>query len=393
MSSLITVWAVGAIALAVWMLDRLYDQWGEIKSAGEASGVLFVLLVTCVTWPLWLAAVLLYGAVTVGGRLFLGVLLAFSLPAQARIATRPAPVPLLQARTPPAASFPPGLAGVLGGQAVPAPVAPPELLTLRACVWGDSQQGTPVFRQVVAAMQAEAPAFLLTTGDVIQNRGAFPTEWLDQFLVPLAPLLHLPRFGCLGNHCDPLGFRANVCQLPSRLPGGLGLWQSVDVGPARFLFMDSNQESFELRTSMMAGGPQRAWLLAELARPRPPVLVAMFHAPAVTELWTGTCYYLRTGVEHAPWVWAMDTLAAAGCALVLNGHAHGYQRGTWRGMAWVVTGGGGGGLDSECCPDIPEVDVRRPVHHFCTLDISPTGLVLRALDLQRREFDRVEVRR
>lgn len=288
------------------------------------------------------------------------------------------------------------LAAIALQAAVLVPPVAPEILSLRACVWGDAQNGTPVFRQIVAGMQVERPNFLLSTGDNIQNRGAIPTEWLDQFLVPLAPLLHLPRFGCLGNHCDPIGFQANVYPLPSHLPGGLGLWGAVTVGQVRVLLLDSNQESTELRLSMAAGGPQRAWLLTELASPAWAAAtwrLALWHAPAVTELWTGACFYPRESVEHAPWVWAMDALAAAGCHLVANGHAHGYQRGTWRGMAWVCSGGGGGALDSPVCVPLPEVDVALAVHHFCTLDFSPTVLLLRALDLGRREIDRVTIAR
>ena len=285
---------------------------------------------------------------------------------------------------------------LLVAQAFIAPVMPAETVSMRACVWGDNQAGVPVFRQIVAAMERERPDFLLTTGDVIQNRGAIPGEWATQFLEPLAPILHLPRFGCLGNHCEPTGFMALVNQhVTAHLPGGLGLWGAVTIGGARILFMDSNQESLELRTSMMAGGPQRAWLEAQIALPEWRAArwrICMWHAPPSTELWTGACYYLRTDIAHAPWLWAMDRIARSGGDLLLCGHAHGYQRGAWGEMALVVTGGGGGGLDSACCPNLEEIQVALAVHHYVVLDMGEKALTVTAKNVQGQTIDEVTIR-
>lgn len=264
---------------------------------------------------------------------------------------------------------------------VVAPAVPVMPEPLRVVAFGDNQNGPQTFGRLVLAARAERPDLLAFLGDQIQNRGAVPTEWLDQFLAPLSPLTQVPRIGCIGNHDDPPGFAALVSPLQSHLPGGLGLWGSVDLPGVRWIMLDSNQESAELRLSMAAGGPQRAWLQADLTRPRGGLrLVATWHAPAATSLWDAGCYYPRTDIAHAPWVWAMDALAAAGCDLVLNGHAHGYQRGSWRGMTWVVSGGGGGALDGPCSPFQPELPLAIQAHHYLVLTFD-RGIDVRAVGL------------
>jgi len=267
----------------------------------------------------------------------------------------------------------------------------------RVGIWGDNQLGVAPFRQVLAGFVAEGAELLLGTGDYIQNEGS-DADWRAQFAAPIGMLArYLPLMGCRGNHDgeDQLAQNRWPVPGPNAQPASPG-WRSSSLGPAFFIVLDSNQQTYDLRVSMRPGGPQRVWLEQEVrsaACQAATWRVAVFHHPPKTEQWDGGCFY----PELTDWSAAMDLLAGAGVHLVLNGHAHSYQRGAWRGMAWVVTGGGGGWLDQAHCRDLPEISVNagggRQVHHFLTLDVGPERLLLRALDLQRREFDRVEVRR
>lgn len=88
----------------------------------------------------------------------------------------------------------------------------------------------------------------------------------------------------------------------------------------------------------------------------------------------------------------MDTLAAGRVSLVLNGHSHSYQRGQWLGACWIISGGGGGYLDTTHCQDLQEITVAQAIHHCLVMDVTPDALTVRALDTQRREFDRIVIR-
>ena len=278
-------------------------------------------------------------------------------------------------------------------------LAPVEPVSYRLGVWGDSQEGHQVFAQVCRRFAAERVDGLLSLGDLIQHQSLPESEWPLRFLAPAAPLLHLPRLGTRGNHDDALGWSicANSIPVPV-LPGG-GQWHALTLGPVRFLVLDSNVETYALRVSMHPGGAQRAFVEAEVSRPEwrlAPHRVALWHHPVMTEQWAG-CYYPPWGGARADpdWLWCMDRLAAAGCSLCLQGHSHSYQRGAWRGMAWVITGGGGGWLDQTRCGDLPEITVNagagRQEHHYLTLDVTPWALTLTAKRIDGTEFDHVRL--
>lgn len=259
-------------------------------------------------------------------------------------------------------------------------VAPVEPASYRVALVGDSQNGPATFGLICQQVARERVDLFVHLGDAIQNAGT-PAEWLTLWAQPLSPIAHLPRLATRGNHDDPAGWAQFVFPLPVR--GGGGQWGAFTVGGVRWLILDANEETLELRTSMDPGGAQRRFVDAELAgadwraaRWR----VAIWHQPAVTSMWYApSCWYQF--YAQPQWVALMDRLAAAGCNLVGNGHAHGLQVGAWptatSPMLWIVSGGGGGALDGNCAP-LSMLPLALRVHHYVTLDVSPAALVARA---------------
>jgi hypothetical protein len=259
-------------------------------------------------------------------------------------------------------------------------IAAPELLTYRVGVVGDNQSGPATFGTICRQLATERVDLFVHLGDAIQNAGT-PAEWLDLWAQPLAPIAQVPRIGCRGNHDDPAGWQAFV--FPLAAPGG-GNWGSFTLAGVRWLVLDANEETFDLRVSMDPGGAQRRFVDAELASPEWRAArwrVALWHQPAVTSLWytSQACYYQF--YAQPQWIALMDRLAGAGCNLVANGHAHGLQMGAWptatSPMLWVVSGGGGGALDGNCAP-LPMLPVALAVHHYCVLEVGPAALVVQA---------------
>lgn len=266
-------------------------------------------------------------------------------------------------------------------------VRPPASAGYRACAWGDNQNDVgAAFRPLVARMVDEGAELLVGLGDYIQNAEDV-AEWQRLFASPVGPLLRfLPVLGCRGNH-DGEG---PVARSRWTVAGGAGQWGAVTLGPVRWVILDSNQDTLELRLSMRPGGAQRAFLEAEAATwalpGAPPLRIALWHAPALTERWDGGCYY----PPDPDWISAMDYLAAHGCTLVMNGHAHAYQRGAWSGMPWIISGGGGGALDVPICFEVPQITFTAAEHHILSLDVSSTRATVRAVRANGTELDRVE---
>lgn len=162
--------------------------------------------------------------------------------------------------------------------------------------------------------------------------------------------------------------------------------------PALIVALNSNPITQELRVSMLPGGAQRVWLeqlVASQLWGQHPVRIVTFHHPVGSEQWDNGCWYPpRPELPMDPnWVWCMDFLTDHGCTIVMNGHAHAYQRGAWTtstgAMPWVISGGGGGYLDQAFCRDMPQIIVNAGTnmqqHHFLTLDVTTAGVHLRAL--------------
>jgi hypothetical protein len=91
-----------------------------------------------------------------------------------------------------------------------------------------------------------------------------------------------------------------------------------------------------------------------------------------------------------------------GVDIVWTGHIHSYER-TWpvfagkpdqtRGTVYMITGGGGGGLE-QAGPIRPpfQNNVKRG-HHFVYVAINGNILELKAYDLEGQLFDQIEWRK
>ena len=56
--------------------------------------------------------------------------------------------------------------------------------------------------------------------------------------------------------------------------------------------------------------------------------------------------------------------------IVISGHQHSYQRGATNGTVYIVSGGGGGFLDTEVVADWPFVQVEYSQYHFDIMEVN-----------------------
>jgi hypothetical protein len=174
---------------------------------------------------------------------------------------------------------------------------------------------------------------------------------------------------------------------------------SFKMGNAEFFMIDSNKDC----------GPdseQYRWLDQALARSRATWKFAAHHHPCFSsdeddfgDQWKG-----KPGRDYT---WGDSNVRRLvplyekhGVDIVFNGHIHSYER-TWpilnmsinqtKGVRYIVSGGGGGGLE-QAAPQRSwfTVHVARG-HHYCFATVHDRTIQFKAYDLEGRLFDTFEL--
>lgn len=68
-----------------------------------------------------------------------------------------------------------------------------------------------------------------------------------------------------------------------------------------------------------------------------------------------------------------------GVDLVIAGHTHDYERGILNGVHYVITGGGGSGLDHKV-NDFQHIHIYNAIYHYIQMDISKNNIVYEVFD-------------
>lgn len=233
----------------------------------------------------------------------------------------------------------------------------------------DTQGGVDV-PAVLGQLFSHAADFVVFAGDSVNN-GALFSHWDPQWWVPWSDA------GSMGQTTPVLVARGNHDgESPEAyayhwLPGN-GTYYAETVGRVRYVLVDSNTSQ---RTAA-----QTAWLAQELASPEAQdadFLIVVFHIPPFTNLWCTPTWNGDAWVR-SNWV---PLFEQHGVDLVVNGHAHAYERGELNGVVYAIVGGAGSILDTEVPPDPwPWIDVALSVHHFVIMDVDPGELRWRAYD-------------
>ncbi len=253
--------------------------------------------------------------------------------------------------------------------------------------------------QISREMAKHDPAFVLYTGDFVLDANS-PSQWDNWFgamqkywvaednrMIPIIP--------CIGNHEVVGTAEFNKSSAPYYY-GLLSLpenerWYSLDWGPDLHIIALNS----ELMTSELSG-EQRDWLEDDLATHANVMwTVVIFHRPPFS---SDTSHGSSTKTRDA-WVDLFDQYHVD---LVINGHAHDYERthpinytrsstapqnSSDEGTVYVVSGGWG--APSYRPGEKWWTAHSATNHHFLLLDLSPSDgtLGLRAIDDGGSTFD------
>ena len=264
-------------------------------------------------------------------------------------------------------------------------------------VISDTQSNPIVAERVSGWGWSHRPNFVLHAGDLV-GTGTEPTHWTEQFFPSMQELIErVAFFPVLGNHEQDAKHFYRYVSVPDP-----EYYYSFRYGNAEFFLLDSNRE-------VGPGTEQYEWLAQALKRSEATWKVVCFHHPPFSSdddyngQWKGQrTFGVRRMRALVPLIDANDV------DLVWTGHVHSYER-TWpltedgvqpgalnqatEGTIYMVTGGGGGGLETPG-PIRPWFSNHiRYGHHFCTVSVNGRHLEVRAFDDQGRLFDTFELRK
>jgi len=261
-------------------------------------------------------------------------------------------------------------------------------------ILGDTQRNPDITRRCAEGLFALRPNFMLHCGDVVDD-GFAKSQWVFDLFEPCARLFaHVPSFPVIGNHEKNSHWYYDYFHLPEP-----EYFYTFKCGNAEFFMVDSNKPC----------GPdseQYARLEKALAASTATWKFAAHHHPCFSadENDYGDAWKGKEDVDFRPGDGNAGQLIPLyekhGVDIVFAGHIHSYER-TWpilnmainqaRGVRYIVSGGGGGGLE-QAGPQRAwfSIHVQRG-HHFCFATVQDRTIQFKAYDIEGRLFDTFEL--
>lgn len=259
---------------------------------------------------------------------------------------------------------------------------------------GDTQRNPAVTKLCAEGIFALRPNFTVHLGDVVDD-GFAKHQWVSDLFEPSAKLFaHVATYPVIGNHEKNAHWYYDYFDLPQP-----EYYYTFTYGNAQFFMLDSNKD-------LGPGSEQRAWLERELAKSKATWKFACHHHPAFSsdendygDRWNGKAPNgFAQGDLKARQI--VDLYEKYGVDIAFAGHIHSYER-TWpilqmqvnqkNGVRYIVSGGGGGGLE-QAGPQRSwfTLHVQRG-HHYCYATIHERTIQFKAYDIEGRLFDTFEL--
>ncbi|MEM7474634.1 MAG: LamG-like jellyroll fold domain-containing protein [Planctomycetota bacterium] len=254
-------------------------------------------------------------------------------------------------------------------------------------VISDTQGNPAVSGKLAEFAWGQRPSFLLHPGDLVST-GIFDSHWTEHFFPSMHPLIrHVPFYSVLGNHEMNAKHYFDYVSLPDP-----EYYYHFQYGNTDFFMIDSNR-------NVAPGSEQYQWLEKSLAASTAKWKFVCHHHPPYSsdENDYGNLWKTNKGTRGDLRVRKLVQLYEKyNVDFVWNGHIHSYER-TWPlregkavnqdGPIYMITGGGGGGLETPG-PYRPffQNTVRRG-HHYAMVRINGGTIEIQAYDLENRLFD------
>lgn len=269
--------------------------------------------------------------------------------------------------------------------------APGEDVPFGFAIISDTQGNPKVSGAMAKFAWAMRPNFLLHPGDLVDT-GGIKDQWVNHFFGSMKPLLQrVAFFPVLGNHEQDARYYYDYMSLPDP-----EYYYTFKYGNAQFFMLDTNR-------NVGPDSEQYKFLAKELAKSKSEWKIVCYHHPAYTsdendygDTWHGPSTQGDMRVRQL-----IPLLDKHKVDVVWNGHIHSYER-TWpirnnkatspdKGTLYMVTGGGGGGLETPG-PIRPYFqNTVKHGHHFCFVAVNGKTLEMKAYDLDGKLFDMLKI--
>lgn len=233
--------------------------------------------------------------------------------------------------------------------------------------YGDTRSDEVTHRKVVKAITAHKPAIAFHTGDLNQ-KGIAQSEY-DLFKEISKPITDLcPLYPAKGNHEKSRSlFLANFPAL-----NGSAYYSLVHDG-IRFIILDSTDD-------LSPASKQYQWFQTALADSLPAIL--LMHHPVFS---SGA-----HGDELGLQLWLPQLLVGSKVKAVFSGHDHDYERSEYKGIKYIVSGGGGAPM-REARHDNPQSLVFTLNHHYVIAKRTDGKLAFNVWSLENELLDSFEL--
>ena len=261
-------------------------------------------------------------------------------------------------------------------------------------ILGDTQRNPEVTRKAADGIFALRPNFMLHVGDVVDD-GFAKQQWVFDLFEPCSRLFsYVPAFPVIGNHEKNSHWYYDYFHLPEP-----EYFYTFKCGNAEFFMIDSNKDC-------RPESEQYKRLEKALAASKATWKFAAHHHPCFSsdeddygDNWKGKpARPFSQGDDNARHL--VPLYEKYGVDIAFAGHIHSYER-TWpilnmsinqkKGVRYIVSGGGGGGLE-QAAPQRAwfSIHVQRG-HHFCFATVQDRTIQFKAYDLEGRLFDTFEL--
>jgi predicted phosphodiesterase len=267
-------------------------------------------------------------------------------------------------------------------------------------VFGDSGTAGRAQMDVARLIEKISPDLLLHTGDVIYPAGA-AEDYDPKFFHPYQNTLkRVPIYPCLGNHdlyTNNGQAYLDAFILPERESGsGSERYYSFDYANAHFICLDVETSLFP-QGNDYKNSAQYRWLVKDLEATDKKWKFAFFHKPVYSSVMSDN-HSRKTDFQKK----LSPLFENYKVDIVFSGHNHNYERTkpikegrvSEEGITYVITGGGGAGLDvPENYEDNPLSIKREFAYHVTKVSIDRNSLLLEAIKPNGEVFDSYSIRK